>query len=133
MEDRFLVTLDKKIVPELENHKGLIDRAAKHIQEVDDRLVVFKKEVDYDKTEPAALSSEEEEALGIKTYHGIKFDKDGNLMDLTRPQLMRLMLEYNTKVEQIEDGFEGINQSLGSASDQIKSFNKKLAANKSDT
>ena len=37
-----------------------------------------------EKTEPIPMKPEEEKAEGIETRYGVKFDKDGQIMHLTK-------------------------------------------------
>ena len=42
---------------------------------------------DKDKTLPVPLTEEQEKELGITTQYGVKFDKDGNMLEVSKPQL----------------------------------------------
>jgi len=38
------------------------------------------------------MTPEEEKALGIYTINGMKFDKDGNMLPMTRPELQKYIM-----------------------------------------
>jgi len=57
MEDRFLATLEEKIMPELKDHKEAQSKADEFALDLEVRIAKLKEEFDYDKKEPTMLST----------------------------------------------------------------------------
>ena len=63
----------------------------------------------------------------------MKYDKDGNLIGMTKKDLQIKLLEANIKQGETEELIAGLTDTINTQQEQIKAFNKKLANSKADT
>jgi hypothetical protein len=79
------------------------------------------------------MTADEVHALGITTKNGIKYDRYGNMIWMSRPDLQNRIEAVYEKFYQLNDQTMGLNEQVYSHYEMIKGFNKKLANGKADT
>lgn len=62
----------------------------------------------------------------------MKFDKDGNIMQLTKKQMVNQLYDNMVTFQRLEEAIRDQARTNESQEDQIKAFNKKLANGKTD-
>ena len=78
------------------------------------------------------VSKEQEITEGITTNMGMKFDKDGALIRMTRPQIQKCLMNAYDKVFKFKDEIGGLEESVESAHDKIKAFKNDIRKSKAD-
>ena len=79
-----------------------------------------------------SFSEEEMNEKGITIKWGMPFDKDGNMINMSKKDLQRLFMEQNIRHFNFEEQLRGVLESINNHGEMIKSFHKKLAHNKTD-
>lgn len=74
----------QKILDQLQEHKGELDSTLAYAGRIEKLVREHQALFDREDTEPAPLPPDEEASLGISTRCGLKLDKDGNLLTMTR-------------------------------------------------
>jgi hypothetical protein len=87
--------MDEEIFSKITKNRKDLDNTIEFLERVDKLCNEHQHLFDLDKTEPIPMTIEEEKELGIETNFGVKFDKDGNMMHLTKLQLCRQIMNCN--------------------------------------
>lgn len=73
------------------------------------------------------------EQAGISKKFGLSFDKEGNIVQMSKKDVQIKLLESNMRQASLEDMVKVIQETSNVHTDQIKSCSKKISQHKSDT
>ncbi len=69
---------------------------------------------------------------GVTRQYGVKMNKFGKIMEMTKPQILRLIIDVNERVSNFDDEIKEVSFNYSMLEEQIKAFNKKFVKGRAD-